>query len=139
VTLLDDKTDLDDADTRPSYYGGPGNPYEPVKVIDEVGLGPGFYYGSALKYMQRAGKKGDEEMKDLRKALWYLSNGVALGYEVPDAKPPGDQWTNKVAIGWGSPYSLDDAVCLVLQGKPENAVDALGEYVIRREQELQEE
>jgi hypothetical protein len=83
VRLLDDKTPLDDEQTRPNYYGGPDNPYEPVKVIDRLGLGAGFYFGSALKYLFRAGKKSDEELSDLKKALWFLSNGAELDYCLP--------------------------------------------------------
>ena len=57
--------------TRPSYYGGEQNPYEPIKVIEAWGLG--FNLATALKYIARAGlKPGEDYTKDLSKCAWYL-------------------------------------------------------------------
>lgn len=54
-----------------AYYGGGDNPYEAIKVIEAWGLP--FSLGNVLKYLSRAGKKGDA-IEDLEKALWYLDH-----------------------------------------------------------------
>lgn len=55
---------------HPPHYGGGDNPYECIKVIEAWGLG--FCAGNAVKYILRAGKKGNAR-EDLEKALWYLT------------------------------------------------------------------
>lgn len=56
--------------TNPSYYRELGN-YSALHVIHKWGLG--YCLGSALKYIQRAGKKKDEEVQvELKKAIWYI-------------------------------------------------------------------
>jgi predicted O-methyltransferase YrrM len=60
---------------HPSHYGGETNPYEAIKVIDAWDLG--FSLGNTVKYISRAGKKGnDKELQDLKKALWYLQHHI---------------------------------------------------------------
>lgn len=54
--------------TRPAHYID-GREYEPRKVIEDWALG--FHLGNALKYISRAGRKGDAA-EDLRKAVQYL-------------------------------------------------------------------
>lgn len=54
---------------HPAHYGGADNPYEAIKVIEAWGLD--FCLGNAVKYISRAGKKGDA-LEDLKKARWYL-------------------------------------------------------------------
>ncbi len=135
MTLLDEKTVLDDEDTRPGYYGGPDNPYEPVKVIDDLGLGPGFYYGSALKYLQRAGKKGNEELKDLKKAEWYMQNGADLGYTLSgDARR--EMLDIDVSEAWGLTGLLIDVVHLLFEGMFRDAAWTLREYINVRTYDL---
>ena len=67
-----------DAVDHPLHYGGEDDPYEAIKVI-EAWLDPreacGFYIGNAIKYICRAGKKGDFQ-EDIRKAIWYLDRAV---------------------------------------------------------------
>lgn len=58
---------------HPAHYGGADNPYEAVKVIEAWSLG--FNLGNTVKYIARAGKKG-ELLQDLCKALWYLRREV---------------------------------------------------------------
>jgi len=48
---------------------------EPLEVIEEWGLN--FHRGSALKYIARAGHKGDE-IEDLDKARQYLEREIAM-------------------------------------------------------------
>lgn len=57
---------------HPQHYGG-NTTYETIKVIDAWGLG--FSLGNAVKYISRAGKKGDA-LEDLKKAAWYLQHAI---------------------------------------------------------------
>ena len=60
---------------HPSHYGGKDNPYEAIKVIDAWNLD--FCLGNVVKYISRAGKKGNNSAKqDLKKALWYLEHEI---------------------------------------------------------------
>jgi hypothetical protein len=58
---------------HPSHYGGHDNPYEAIKVIEAWDLG--FNLGNVVKYLSRAGKKGNT-LEDLRKAAWYLNREI---------------------------------------------------------------
>lgn len=58
---------------HPPHYGGGDNPYETIKVIEAWGLD--FHLGNTVKYMSRAGKKGDR-LTDLEKAAWYLARAI---------------------------------------------------------------
>ena len=60
---------------HPQHYGGQGNPYEAIKVIEAWGVG--FHIGNVLKYLSRAGKK-DSKLEDLKKAQWYLTRYIEL-------------------------------------------------------------
>ena len=60
---------------HPSHYGGKDNPYEAIKVIDAWDLD--FCLGNVVKYISRAGKKGNNSKEqDLKKALWYLEHEI---------------------------------------------------------------
>jgi len=62
---------ISDQINHPKHYGGEDNPYEAIKVIEAWELG--FHLGNTVKYISRAGKKpNEEELKDLKKAQWYL-------------------------------------------------------------------
>ena len=63
--------DLVDA---PSHYVG-GREIDPILVIEDWGLS--HHLACALKYICRAGRKGDEVL-DLRKAIWYLRRREAV-------------------------------------------------------------
>lgn len=52
---------------HPDHYQGNG--IEVIDVIEAFNLG--FNLGNAIKYILRAGKKGDRA-EDLNKALWYV-------------------------------------------------------------------
>jgi hypothetical protein len=61
---------------HPNHYGGEDNPYEVIKVIEVWDLN--FHLGNTVKYVARAGKKNkDEELQDLKKALWYLEREIS--------------------------------------------------------------
>lgn len=58
---------------HPGHYGG-DTLYETIKVIEAWGLG--FNLGNAVKYVSRAGRKGNA-LEDLRKAQFYLNREIA--------------------------------------------------------------
>lgn len=58
---------------HPAHYGGETNPYEAIKVIEAWELG--FNLGNTVKYISRAGKKG-QPLTDLQKAAWYLQREI---------------------------------------------------------------
>jgi hypothetical protein len=58
---------------HPNHYKGKDNPYEAIKVIDAWKLG--FCLGNAVKYIARAGAKGDK-VEDLQKAIWYIQHEI---------------------------------------------------------------
>ena len=56
---------------HPVHYMGKG--IESIQVIEAFDLG--FHLGNAIKYILRAGKKG-ERNEDLKKAVWYLQREI---------------------------------------------------------------
>jgi len=64
---------MSDAVNHPKHYGGEGNPYECILVIEAWGLG--FSLGNCVKYISRAPYKGTE-LEDLKKAAWYLKRHI---------------------------------------------------------------
>lgn len=73
VEVGEKATPLDTPTTRPDYYGGADDPYEPIKVL-EAWLTPeefrGWLKGTILKYIRRCGHKG-QNAGDIAKAAWY--------------------------------------------------------------------
>ena len=57
---------------HPQHYNH-GNKYEPWDVIDDWGLD--FALGNVVKYIARAGHKGDA-LEDLKKAKNYLNHAI---------------------------------------------------------------
>lgn len=57
---------------HPPHYKAGG--LEAIDVIEAFGLN--FHLGNTLKYVLRAGKKGDA-VEDLKKAAWYLTREIA--------------------------------------------------------------
>jgi len=65
-----------DDPVNPRHYADLGQ-YAAVHVIPKWGLG--FELGNAIKYIQRAGKKpGESEVRDLKKAVWYINRRIHL-------------------------------------------------------------
>ena len=56
---------------HPDYYQAGG--IEAIDVIEAWGLG--FCLGNTVKYIARAGKKGNR-LTDLKKAAWYLNREI---------------------------------------------------------------
>ena len=75
---------------HPDHYGGEGNPYEAIKVIDAWGLG--FALGNAVKYIARHRRKG-KPLEDLRKAAWYLNHAIEL---LASGQVPADKLASHV-------------------------------------------
>jgi Tfp pilus assembly protein PilF len=59
---------MSDLVNHPEHYRSQGG-LEAINVIESFSLN--FHLGNAVKYILRAGKK-DNEIQDLRKAMWYL-------------------------------------------------------------------
>lgn len=63
---------MDDKINHPKHYCE-GRKYEPIDIIEDWGLG--MHGGNAVKYISRAGRKGDA-IEDLEKARWYVDRYV---------------------------------------------------------------
>lgn len=61
---------------HPPHYANENPAYEPINVIEAWELG--FNLGNTVKYIARAGKKGDR-IEDLKKAAWYLQREIERG------------------------------------------------------------
>ena len=59
---------------HPKHYGGKDNTYEAIKVIEAWDLD--FHLGNVVKYISRSGKKSDNIVEDLEKAMWYLERKI---------------------------------------------------------------
>ena len=57
---------------NPRHYTE-GRQHEPIDVIEDWGLD--FHLGNAVKYISRAGHKGDA-VEDLEKAVWYIQREI---------------------------------------------------------------
>lgn len=64
---------MSDTINKPAHYAE-GRAIEPIAAIEDWGLG--FCLGNAVKYISRAGRKGDAR-EDLLKAIWYIQRHVA--------------------------------------------------------------
>lgn len=95
---------------HPSHYGGENNPYETIKVIDDWGLHRDFYVANAVKYISRAGKKGDI-IEDLQKAVWYLKARAKIEYDYPYCYPEMD--LDNVLKNWDLSGNLERAINLI--------------------------
>jgi len=67
-----EETPNSDMVNAPSHYQAGG--LEVINIIEAFSLG--FHDGNAIKYILRAGRKGDR-LEDLRKARWYLDREIA--------------------------------------------------------------
>ena len=52
---------------NPQHYQGFSNGAQPIDIAEHLS----FNLGNALKYLSRAGRKGDA-VEDLSKARWYI-------------------------------------------------------------------
>jgi hypothetical protein len=69
---------MSDNINHPSHYSeGPakcqcGRPIECIDITQHMD----FLRGNALKYIWRAGRKTEDKIEDLKKAIWYLSKEI---------------------------------------------------------------
>tara|TARA_R110000824_G_scaffold239542_4_gene428205 strand:- start:3868 stop:4164 length:297 start_codon:yes stop_codon:yes gene_type:complete len=61
--------------SNPSHYTE-GRRIETIEAIEDWDLG--HHLGSAVKYISRAGRKGDSMIEDLEKAVWYLNRRIEI-------------------------------------------------------------
>lgn len=72
IDLTTDEADFSAVDHPPHYHSESG-----VEVIDAIeAWGLGFCLGNVIKYVARAGHKGNSK-EDLQKALWYLTRELS--------------------------------------------------------------
>ena len=67
---------------------------------------------------------------DLKKAEWYLTTGVDLGYTIPK---DGAMNPDAVVEAWGVPEGLDDVVHQILNGDVRAAALTLQAYRVSKE------
>ena len=113
---------------HPEHYGGEENPYEAIKVIESLGINVAFgmCIGNALKYISRAGKKGNETtLDDLQKANWYLKR--CLQYMQTRGEVSTFFESNKIALWYGAIGKVAEAWGIRIRLK--NCFDRLYEYI----------
>ena len=66
----------------PTHYTHGG--IETIDFIEAKQLG--YSLGNVIKYISRAGKKGDR-LEDLKKAQWYLAREIYYEQKLREAKP----------------------------------------------------
>lgn len=65
---------IDEEIDAPKHYVE-GRTIQPIEVIEDWGLN--VHAANAVKYISRSGRKHDE-IKDLKKAIWYLERKIKL-------------------------------------------------------------
>lgn len=75
---------------HPAHYKA-DNGMESIDVIEAFGLG--FRLGNVVKYVLRAGKKGNR-LEDLKKARWYLDREIT---RMEQREKPSDP----IVTAWG--------------------------------------
>lgn len=68
--------------SHPSHYTAHPSGVECIEVTEHFN----FNRGNAIKYVWRAGEK-DDEVQDLKKAIWYLEREVARLTQSPNTHP----------------------------------------------------
>lgn len=66
-----DQAELLDLINHPPHYGGHPSGVECITITEHMN----FNLGNAVKYIWRAGEKGDA-IEDLRKAEWYVRREI---------------------------------------------------------------
>lgn len=76
----------EDTVNHPKHYGGHPSGVDCIDVVEHFN----FNRGNAIKYIWRAGKKGDE-LEDLKKARWYVDREIER-LEKPDLWGSAPSW-----------------------------------------------
>lgn len=81
---------------NPSHYkNGYSNGAEVIDITENLN----FNRGNAVKYIARAGKKpGEDELKDLKKAKWYVEREISRVEREPD-RPTVRVVDAKISLG----------------------------------------
>ncbi len=77
---------------HPKHYTEHPSGVECIEITEHMN----FNVGNAIKYLWRAGLKG-EQVEDLRKARWYIDREIARilnGKEDPSFMKRSDEWKN---------------------------------------------
>lgn len=64
---------MSDAVNHPAHYTWLPNGVEVIDITQHLN----FCRGNAVKYICRAGRKGESELEDLEKARWYIEREIA--------------------------------------------------------------
>lgn len=62
---------MSDSVNHPGHYNNNRSGVECIDVVEHMG----FNLGNAMKYIWRAGSKGDT-VEDLKKSIWYLQREI---------------------------------------------------------------
>ena len=103
------KKDMSDPVHNPSHYKSGG--IEVIDVIEAFELN--FRLANVIKYVLRAGRKGDA-LEDLEKAAWYLNREIEkLKKSTSDEKAPKMIMASNTSSGWTSRELTADEVSQV--------------------------
>ena len=80
------RTKKPEAVNHPRHYNVHPSGVECINVVEHMT----FNKGNAMKYIWRAGEKG-EEAEDLNKAIWYLRREIQLIAKRQANKPPASR------------------------------------------------
>ncbi len=90
---------------KPSHYTE-GRQFETIEVIEDWKLS--YRLGNCVKYISRAGRKGDRK-QDLEKAAWYLQREIeAIDKPSPYTPPAGVQYEDVLEY-YSQSIDLDEA------------------------------
>ena len=90
---------------KPSHYAE-GRQFETIEVIEDWKLS--YRLGNCVKYISRAGRKGDRR-QDLEKAAWYLQREIEAIDKPSQYEPPADVQYEDVLEYYGQSIDLDEA------------------------------
>lgn len=126
----------DDPVNSPSHYArSKDDPYEVWKVLRAWGLEEDAFRWTAVKYLARAGKKGDL-LEDLRKAQWYLNRRIE-SLQAPQGKDVTVAG-KAVEIRPLEAFATSHLDGVLVRGKPVNAEVAVLRDALRRIRDLTE-
>ena len=90
---------------KPSHYAE-GRQFETIEVIEDWKLS--YRLGNCVKYISRAGRKGDRK-QDLEKAAWYLQREIEAIDKPSQYQPSTDVQYEDVLEYYGQSIDLDEA------------------------------
>ena len=85
---------MNDPVNNPAHYKSGG--IEVIDVIEAFGLDSNFRLANVIKYVLRAGRKGDA-LQDLEKAAWYLDREIDKLEDKAEADDKGRELHKRAA------------------------------------------